>query len=111
MSYDSGYLNRQAMVYVPVDLVDEEGKRVQWKKHRKVWCNLSYSKGGRAMRAGELQAYEVSMFRSRYFDFIEDGCRIEVDGKFYAVEAVHGDYYDNTLQAIATQIKPFRYAE
>lgn len=109
MSYSTNYLDQRCTLLLEENFSDAKGQRVRYAEGDTIWCGLQFTKGGRALRAGELQAYESALFRSRWRADIADGTRILCGGKFYNLSAVHADYRGNTVQAVATEIKPFKF--
>ncbi|MGN0061256.1 MAG: head-tail adaptor protein [Alloprevotella sp.] len=109
MGYSTGLLDKRARILRAEPHTDERGRRIEYRAGEKIWCGLTFTRGARAMHAGELFAYDVALFRSRYVAGIDNGTRIVCDGKYYSLTSVQSDYRRNTVQAVATEIKPFDY--
>jgi len=112
MAYSSGMLDKRLTYIEPDNETNEYGVGAcTWTAVDTIWCNLTWSKGATAMRAGELQSYDVVMVRTRYFSDLTRDCRLLIDGKFYHIDSYHASKQDNTIQMTATEIEAFDYTE
>ena len=109
MPYTTDILKERGTLIMPESVDDGKGQRVKYREGITIWCGLQFTRGARSIRAGELDAYEQALFRSRYISAIDDGVRLFYKGKYYNLTAIQKDQRDNTVQAVAIQIKPFAY--
>lgn len=103
MSYSSGMMNDRVTIFLP----HREGTRTTYTIGPTVWCNVTWTKGAKALRQGAVDAYETVMIRTRFVSLISRWCRLGVNGKYYTIESLQADKRQNTCQMICTEINEF----
>lgn len=68
------------------------------------WCNVTWTKGVKAMRDGALDAYDTVMFRMRWNNVVSRDSYIGYDGRIYQIMSFHADFKANTIQITAVEI-------
>lgn len=103
--YNAGLLNKRIKVIRPVKTSDDYGQgKITWQMVGTVWANVKWTKGATALRAGELQAYDVVMIRCRYSEAIKRDCRFVVDTTHYKIDSFNSDKEEGVIQATCTEI-------
>lgn len=104
MAYSSGMMNERVTVLLPVRQNGTVGARVAYRKGRTLWAAVTWSKGVRALRNGEVTAYDTVMVRTRWTHEITKQCRLLHDGKFYVIDSLNASRRENTVQITATEV-------
>ncbi|MCD8207516.1 MAG: head-tail adaptor protein [Bacteroidales bacterium] len=111
MSYGSGMLKRRVRIIHPRRVDGLTGEGTGWEWGHWIWAAVDWSRGTRALRQGEVEAYDVVMVRTRWHGNIDRYCRLWYDGQYFAVDNFHADRQANTIQITAVEIGAFAVDE
>ena len=99
MSYQRGFLNSRITLWNPTRQQSEYGAGyIKYTPMVKVWANVTFVKGQRAMRNGEIDVYQFAMVRLDCHPLLNRRTRIEYDGRYWIVDSFNRDLEKNECQ-------------
>ena len=107
MAYSAGMLQQRITIARrKSDSTDTFGKSGQPKYEimGEYWAREDFSRGTKSLREGTLDAYDVVMFRMRYYEGIDRWCLVKYNGKWYQITSFNASYHDNQIQITATEM-------
>ena len=105
MSYQRGFLRDRITLWNPTRKDSEYGAGyIKYTPMAKVWANVSYVKGQRAMRNGEIEVYQTVMVRLDCHAMLTKRTRIEYDGRFWIIDSFNRDLGKNECQLTMFEI-------
>lgn len=105
MSYQRGFLRDRITLWNPTRKDSEYGAGyIKYTPMAKVWANVSFVKGQRAMRNGEIDVYQTVMVRLDCHAMLTKRTRIEYDGRFWIIDSFNRDLGKNECQLTMFEI-------
>lgn len=105
MSYQRGFLRDRITLWNPTRKDSEYGAGyIKYTPMAKVWANVSFVKGQRAMRNGEVDVYQTVMVRLDCHAMLTKRTRIEYDGRFWIIDSFNRDFGQNECQLTMFEI-------
>lgn len=105
MSYQRGFLRDRITLWNPTRKDSEYGAGyIKYTPMAKVWANVSFVKGQRAMRNGEVDVYQTVMVRLDCHAMLTKRTRIEYDGRFWIIDSFNRDLGKNECQLTMFEI-------
>ena len=105
MSYQRGSLRDRITLWNPTRKDSEYGAGyIKYTPMAKVWANVSFVKGQRAMRNGEVDVYQTVMVRLDCHAMLTKRTRIEYDGRFWIIDSFNRDLGKNECQLTMFEI-------
>ena len=105
MSYQRGFLRDWITLWNPTRKDSEYGAGyIKYTPMAKVWANVSFVKGQRAMRNGEVDVYQTVMVRLDCHAMLTKRTRIEYDGRFWIIDSFNRDLGKNECQLTMFEI-------
>ena len=80
------------------------GETTSYQDAGRVWANVAFSKGMKALHEGALDAYDTVIVRMRYNKIVNRDSHLVHDGREYQIQSFHRDYKENIVQITATEI-------
>lgn len=71
---------------------------------RKVWANVKFSKGSRALDSGEMWMQNSIVVTTRIHKELTEYCRLEWDGKTYQIDSYNRSRTDGSITITASKI-------
>ena len=107
MAYSRGFLKRRVSLYNRKDSVNGEFGREagEYEPDGKVWANITWDRGIRALRQLSVDNYQVIMLRTDWTERIRRGTRVKVDGILYECESPHGSKSEDVLQVTCIELQ------
>lgn len=107
MAYSRGFLNRRISVFNRKESSSGEFGREagDYEPDGKVWANVSWVRGTRALRELSVDNFQSIMVRTDWTERIRRGTRIVVDGILYECESPHGSKSENVLQVTCIELQ------
>lgn len=107
MAYSRGFLNRRISVFNRKESSSGEFGREpgEYAPDGKVWANVSWVRGTRALRELSVDNFQSIMLRTDWTERIRRGTRIVVDGILYECESPHGSKSENVLQVTCIELQ------
>lgn len=101
----AGSLSERISILVPSVERGEYGEQeVVFTKKRTVWASVAYQKGVQALTAGEVWMSNSISITMRNNSLVNDRCRLEWDGKTYAIESFNRSKVDGSIAIICNVI-------
>ena len=101
----SGSLTERVGILVPtVDRGRFGEQEVTYSKVRTVWANVVYQKGAQALTSGEVWMSRSVSVTMRNNALINDRCRLEWDGRVYAIESFNRSKVDGSVSIVCNVI-------
>lgn len=105
MSYQRGFLRDRITLWNPTRKDSEYGAGyIKYTPMAKVWANVSFVKGQRALRNGEIDVYQTVMVRLDCHAMLTKRTRIEYDGRFWIIDSFNRDLGKNECQLTMFEI-------
>lgn len=105
MSYPRGMMNRRVTVFAPVRTASEFGQAgIRYEAVKKIWAWVTWVRGARALHHGQMDVYQTVMVRSDPHDCLDRHCRLQIGGKFYAVDSFNESRERHECQLTAFEI-------
>lgn len=105
MSYQRGFLRDRITLWNPTRKDSEYGAGyIKYTPMAKVWANVSFVKGQRAMRNGEVDVYQTVMVRLDCHAMLTKRTRIEYDGRFWIIDSFNRELGKNECQLTMFEI-------
>lgn len=105
MSYQRGFLRDRITLWNPTRKDSEYGAGyIKYTPMAKVWANVSFVKGQRALRNGEVDVYQTVMVRLDCHAMLTKRTRIEYDGRFWIIDSFNRDLGKNECQLTMFEI-------
>ena len=105
MSYQRGFLRDRITLWNPTRKDSEYGAGyIKYTPMAKAWANVSFVKGQRAMRNGEIDVYQTVMLRLDCHAMLTKRTRIEYDGRFWIIYSFNRDLGKNECQLTMFEI-------
>lgn len=107
MAYSRGFLNRRISVFNRKESSSGEFGREpgEYAPDGKVWANVSWVRGTRALRELSVDNFQSIMVRTDWTERIRRGTRIVVDGILYECESPHGSKSESVLQVTCIELQ------
>ncbi len=103
MAYSTDILSERVTIQTPGTEQGSTGARTVWTDALEVWANVSWTKGTRALRNGEVAAYDTILVRMRFNATATKQCRLTWRGESWAITSLYADKRANTIQITAVQ--------
>lgn len=107
MTYSSGILNKRIAIAKNLQSTDGEFGRgsggIYYDIIRHTWASVTFSKGTQSMRQGVLDAYDTLLIRMRWIEGIDRDCIIIYNHRFYAIQSLNENFYENIIQITAVE--------
>ena len=107
MAYSSGILNKRIAIAKNLQSTDGEFGRgsggIYYDIIRRTWASITFSKGTQSMRQGALDAYDILLIRMRWMKDIDRDCIIIYNHRFYAIQSLNENFYENIIQITAVE--------
>lgn len=101
----SGSLNQRVFILVPEVTRNEFGEQqTEWTKAKKVWANVIFKRGSQALNVGEAWMSRAIAVTMRDNNLINERCRLEWDGKIYAIDSLNRSRPDGSITITAVAI-------
>nr|DAM19560.1 MAG TPA: head tail joining protein [Caudoviricetes sp.] len=101
----SGSLTERVGILLPVVDRGKFGEQeVSFLKEKTVWANIVYQKGAQALTAGEVWMSRSISVTMRNNSLVNDRCRLEWDGKVYAIESFNRSKVDGSISIVCNVI-------
>ncbi|MCS2294601.1 head-tail adaptor protein [Bacteroides thetaiotaomicron] len=101
----SGSLSERIGILVPVvERGDFGEQQVAFEKKKMVWASVTYQKGAQALTSGEVWMTRSISVTMRNNSLINDRCRLEWDGKTYAIESFNRSRLDGSISIVCNVI-------
>ena len=99
-------LRYRIAVLKPVTVRDVFGaESVRYEFMRKVWADVKFKKGSRALEHGELWLPNTIEITTRlHKGLINEHVRLEWDGKTYQIDSINRDQFAGSLTIVATRV-------
>lgn len=105
MSYQRGFLRDRITLWNPTHKESEYGGwHLRYIPMAKAWANVSFVKGQRALRNGEIDVYQTVMVRLDCHAMLTKRTRIEYDGRFWIIDSFNRDLGKNECQLTMFEI-------
>lgn len=107
MSYNRGFLNRRIEVLNRTASQDGAFGRTggQFVPERKIWANVSFTKGKKALAEGAVDAYDYYMIRCDCHSFLREESRLRFNGHDYQIESFNADESVNECQITCVRVQ------
>lgn len=91
---------------LPGSAVDGVFGRVkdEWAEGATIHANVKWVKGMKALREGQLEAYDTLMVRCRWIECLTRECRLRIKGKVYQILSFNDDYQANEMQMTVVEV-------
>ena len=101
----AGSLNERVGVLVPTVKRGEYGEQeTVFVKKRSLWASVTFQRGAKALTAGEPWMSGSVAVMMRDNPLINDRCRLEWDGKIYAIESFNRSKTDGSISIVCNVI-------
>lgn len=101
----SGSLTERVGILVPmVDRGKFGEQEVTFSKEKTIWANVVYQKGVQALTSGEVWMSGSISVTMRNNPLINDRCRLEWDGRVYAIESFNRSKVDGSISIVCNVI-------
>lgn len=101
----SGSLTERVGILLPVVDRGKFGEQeVSYSKEKTVWANVVYQKGAQALTSGEVWMSRSISITMRNNTLINDRCRLEWDGRIYAIESFNRSKVDGSISIVCNVI-------
>jgi len=106
MAYSKNILNR-TIKYLSTTMTSGDYGMVasSWTSHGPIYASVKWTKGTKAMREGQFDAYDTVMVRTRWRSTLTRDCRLEIDGKTYDIDSFNASRTDDEIQITAHEIQ------
>lgn len=108
MAYSTGMMNKRIKIAKRVERPSGDfGRNSGGQKYTllgEYWASEKFDKGMKSLREGAVDAYNVVMFRMRYYQEIDRWCLIQYQGEWYQINSFNKDYQTNEIQITATEL-------
>lgn len=101
----AGSLNERIGILVPAVNRGEFGEQeVIFIKKKTVWAGVTFQRGAKALTAGEVWMSGSISVMMRNNPLVNDRCRLEWDGKIYAIESFNRSKVDGSISIVCNVI-------
>ena len=105
MGYSTGMLKHRVAILNKVDADKIKfGEKAKYEQVARVWAEVTWTKGTKALREGALDAYDTVMFRMRWNNIVTRDSQLECEGVTYQIQSLHANKQENIVQITATEI-------
>lgn len=101
----AGSLNERIGILVPTVNRGEYGEQeVIFTRKKTVWAGVTFQRGAKALVAGEVWMSGSISVTMRDNSLVNDRCRLEWDGKTYAIESFNRSKADGSISIVCNVI-------
>jgi SPP1 family predicted phage head-tail adaptor len=101
----AGKLSERIKILSPTVQRAESGEQlIEYQEVKTIWANVVFQRGSQALSAGEVYMNRSIVVTIRNNSLITDRCRIQWDGKIYAIESLNRSVHDGSITITATVV-------
>jgi len=76
-----------------------------WTDGATIHANVKWVKGVKALREGQLEAYDTLMVRCRWRSDLKRECRLKIKGRVYQILSLNESFEDNEMQMTVVEVQ------